>query len=137
MSFEKYSGFSRITKFSAYLLTGLSLFWKVYPDHLHKKAVRFLRNFVSRNVHFVKTILFTNTRSFIKKARLEMSKNQAKAKQHLEVELLLFESFSLPSSTLSSKHNKWYSKNVKRIKSKSSKTNKRYLKNVQKASTSL
>ena len=66
-----------------------------------------------------------------------MSKNQAKAKQHLEVELLLFENFSLPSSTLSSKHNKWYSKNVKRIKSKSSKTNKRYLKNVQKASTSL
>ena len=43
-------------------------------------------------------------------ARLKLAKNQAKAKQHPEAELLLFENFSLSSSTLSSKNNRRYSK---------------------------
>ena len=42
-------------------------------------------------------------------ARLKLSKNQANAKQHPEAELLLFENYSHPSSTLSSKSNKKYS----------------------------
>ena len=39
-------------------------------------------------------------------ARLKLAKNQAKAKQHPETELLLFENYSLFSSTLSSKNNR-------------------------------
>ena len=39
-----------------------------------------------------------------------MAKNQAKAKQHLQVEAFLFENYSLSSSTLSSRNNKAYSK---------------------------
>ena len=41
--------------------------------------------------------------TFISNARLKLAKNQAKAKQHPEAELLLFEIFLLSSSTLSSK----------------------------------
>ena len=40
---------------------------------------------------------------------MKFAKNQAKAKQHLEAELLLFRNYSLSSSTLSSKNNKRYS----------------------------
>ena len=42
--------------------------------------------------------------------RVKLAKNQAKAKQHLEASLLLFESYSLSSSTLSYKNNRRYSK---------------------------
>ena len=41
-----------------------------------------------------------------------MAKNQAKAKQHPEAELLLFENYSHSSSTLSSKNNRTYSKKL-------------------------
>ena len=43
-------------------------------------------------------------------AMLKLAKNQAKPMQHPEVEFLLFENYSLFSSTLSSKHNRRYSK---------------------------
>ena len=43
-------------------------------------------------------------------ARLKL----AKAKQHPEAELLLFENYSLSSSTLSPKNNRRYSKNVQK-----------------------
>ena len=49
-------------------------------------------------------------------AGLKLAKNQAKAKQHPEAELLLFENYSLSSSTLSSKNKRIYSK--KRTKNK-------------------
>ena len=41
---------------------------------------------------------------------MKLDKNQAKAKQHPEAELLLFENYSLSSSTLSSKNRRKYSK---------------------------
>ena len=41
-----------------------------------------------------------------------MRKNQANSKQHHEAEPLLFENYSLPSSMLSSKNNKTYSKKI-------------------------
>ena len=41
---------------------------------------------------------------------MKLGKNQAKAKQHPEAELLLFENYSLSSSTLSSKNRRKYSK---------------------------
>ena len=43
-----------------------------------------------------------------------MAKNQAKAKQHLEDEVSLFENYSLSSYGLSSKNNRWYSKKCKK-----------------------
>ena len=39
---------------------------------------------------------------FISHTRLKLAKNQVKAKQHPEARLLLFENYSLASSTLSS-----------------------------------
>ena len=41
--------------------------------------------------------------TFISNTRLQLAKNQANTKQHLEAKLLLFENYSLSSSTLSSK----------------------------------
>ena len=41
---------------------------------------------------------------------LKLAKNQANAKQHPDVELLLFENYSHSSSTLSSKNDRTYSK---------------------------
>ena len=41
--------------------------------------------------------------TFISNTRLQLAKNQANTKQHLEVKLLLFENYSLSSSTLLSK----------------------------------
>ena len=43
-------------------------------------------------------------------ARLKLAKNQAKAEQHFETELLLFENYLLSSSKLPSKINRRYSK---------------------------
>ena len=52
---------------------------------------------------------------FHKQCQIEIGKNQAKAKQNLETELLLFENYSLSSSKLSSKnsrkHSEKYTKN--------------------------
>ena len=50
----------------------------------------------------------------ISNARLKLTKNQAKAKQHLEAELLIFENYSLSSSKLSSKNSSRYSKKYKK-----------------------
>ena len=53
---------------------------------------------------------------FISNARLKLPKNQAKTKQHPEVELLLFENYLLSSSTLSYKNNKRYSEKCTKSK---------------------
>ena len=50
------------------------------------------------------------SKTFINNVRLKLAKYQAKPQQHPEVELWLFEIYSLSSSTLSSKNNKRYSK---------------------------
>ena len=55
------------------------------------------------------TVFFISN-TFISNARLKLTKNQAKAKQHPEAELLLFENYLLSSSSLSFKNNKRYSK---------------------------
>ena len=59
---------------------------------------------------YMYTLLSFISSTFISNARLKLAKNQAKAKQHPEAELLLFENYSLSSSTLSSKYNRGYSK---------------------------
>ena len=47
--------------------------------------------------------LFSISNTFITNTRVKLAKNQAKAKQQREAELLLSENYVLPSSTLSSK----------------------------------
>ena len=56
------------------------------------------------------TSFFRISNTFISNSRLKLAKNQAKAKQHPEVELLLFENYSLSSYILSSKTNLRYRK---------------------------
>ena len=46
--------------------------------------------------------------------RIKLDKNQAKAKQQHEYQLLVSENYSLSSFTLSSKNNGRYSKNVQK-----------------------
>ena len=53
--------------------------------------------------------LYTTHFFYISNTRLKLAKNQAKAKQHPEAELLLFEKYSHSLSILSSKNNKKYS----------------------------
>ena len=55
-------------------------------------------------------MLFYVRKTLINNAKLKLAKNQAKAKQHPEAELLLFENYSLLSSKLSSKNSRRYSK---------------------------
>ena len=55
-----------------------------------------LLRFQNRNLWCTFQLLRWNT-------KLKLAKNEAKAKQHPETELLLFENYSLFSSTLSSK----------------------------------
>ena len=52
---------------------------------------------------------FFISKTLISNARVILAKNQADTKQHPEAELLLFENYSLFSSTLSSKNNRRYS----------------------------
>ena len=56
--------------------------------------------------------LFFISKTFISKVRLKLEKNQANSKQHPEADLLLFENYSLPLSTLSPKNNKNYFKKM-------------------------
>ena len=51
-------------------------------------------------------MLFFISNTFISNAKLKLAKNQANAEQHPEVELLLFENYSLSPS----KNNRTYSK---------------------------
>ena len=61
-------------------------------------------NSICMNTHFYISIIF------ICNTRLKLAKNQAKAKQYPEAELLLFEIYQFSSSMLSSKTNLKYSK---------------------------
>ena len=54
---------------------------------------------------------FFISNTFTSNTRLKSTNNQAEAKQHPEAELLLFENYSLSSSTLSSKNNRDILKN--------------------------
>ena len=60
--------------------------------------------------------LFFISNTFISNAKLKLLKNQAKAKQHPDAELSLFENYSLFSFTLSSRNNMRYTKNVQKKK---------------------
>ena len=57
---------------------------------------------------FFRITFVSNT--FLSNARLKLAENQVKSKQYPKTELLLFQNYSLSSSTLPSKNNKTYSK---------------------------
>ena len=58
--------------------------------------------------------LFLIAKAFVSNARLNLAKNQANTKQHLEAELLLFKNYSHSLSMLSSKNNRRILKTSKR-----------------------
>ena len=60
-------------------------------------------------------MLFFISNTFTNNAKLKLTKNQAKAKQHPWTKLLLFENYSLLSSKLSSKNSRRYSKKYTKI----------------------
>ena len=62
------------------------------------------------------TCFFFVSNTFISNARLKLTKNKSKAKQHPESELLLFDNYRFSSSTLSSFNNKRCSKNCTKNK---------------------
>ena len=72
--------------------------------------------FIVKILPLVSNTRFFISNTFISNARLKLGKNQAKAKQHPEAELLLFENYSLSPSTLSSKNNMTYSKSKQKNK---------------------
>ena len=53
---------------------------------------------------FFNYTLFFIINTFISSAKLKLAENQANGKQYPEIELLLFENYSLSSSTLSSRN---------------------------------
>ena len=57
------------------------------------------------NPNLIHSFFFISN-TFRSNARLKLVENQAKAKEHPEGELLLFENYSVSSSTLSSKNNR-------------------------------
>ena len=71
--------------------------------------------FIVKILPLVSNTRFFISNTFISNARLKLGKNQAKAKQHPEAELLLFENYSLSSPTLSSKNNRRYCTKNKRV----------------------
>ena len=71
-------------------------------NHLKSKHTKY-KSITVKKIDRLQTVFINNT-------WLKLAKNQAKAKQHPEAELLLFENYSLASSMLSSKTNMRYSK---------------------------
>ena len=74
-----------------------------YPYHFYEFSKIYMRKILQNIVRSNYTLFFINN-TFISNARLRLSKNQAKVKQHPETELLLSETYSLCSFTLSSKN---------------------------------
>ena len=97
-------------------LTPLSIEAKKWKQ-FHKK----IENTLSINHLLIKETLFEAVQenihaffihnTFISNARLKLAKNQANAKQHPEVQLLLLDIYADSSYTLSSRNNGRYSKN--------------------------
>ena len=73
-----------------------SLLWQ-YFDMFLDVLLDFISYDDKRNGN---TPVFYKQHIFLSNARLKFAKNQAKPKHHLEAELLLFENYTLSSSTL-------------------------------------
>ena len=61
--------------------------------------------FLKKSSTYLNIYAYFISNTFISNARLKLAKIQAKAKQHPEAELLVFENYSLFSFRLSSKNN--------------------------------
>ena len=69
-----------------------------------KMFKRFIKGALNNVFLYFLFFFFDISSTFISNTRLKLVKNQTKAKQHSEAELLLLENYSLSSSTLSSKN---------------------------------
>ena len=98
---------------NAFIKYSNSFFWchrNVYFNHICKSCPEKLcQSFQLKSLSFLSAGFFISNNS-ISRTRLKLAKNQAKAKQHFEIELFLFENYSLSSSISSSKNSKRYSK---------------------------
>ena len=80
----------------------------------HDKIYNSVKNILSLKISSIHAFFISNT--FLSNARLKLVKNLAKDKQYPVAELLLFENYSISSSTLSFKNNRRYSKKCTKIK---------------------
>ena len=81
--------------------------------HLHKLQ----QKLIAIHASFYKQHFYKQPQAeIISNPRLKLAKNQAKAKQHPQAKLLLFEHYLLSSFTLSFKHNRKYSEKCTRNK---------------------
>ena len=82
--------------------------WNIFANRqrflilLNEKSLAKNSNFLGQRQSFA-VVNLKCTLFYIGNTRLKLAKNQAKAKQHPKVELLLFENYSLSSSTVTSK----------------------------------
>ena len=87
---------------------------------MHTKSLTLnipLKYMLLREYYVVPPLMRTQLHAFfISNFTVRLAKNQAKAKRHSEVELLLFENYSFSSSMLSSKTNMRYSKRFAKSK---------------------
>ena len=107
-----------LNKLFKFLLAAREMFGSFRTKHLwwspfkspckpsFKLSIKLLRAAI--NIKKYTFLLISDT--FISNVRLKLTKNEAKAKQHPEAELLLFENYSLFLSTFSSKINRRYLK---------------------------
>ena len=77
---------------------GKKVCWALFYLDIEKHA---------REIESCKKFMCRNTLFFVNNTSLKLVKNQAKAKQHPQAEVLLFENYSLSSSILSSKNSKY------------------------------
>ena len=101
--------FNEVACLSPAILSKKRLLHRSFPVNFAKSQEHlFLQN--TSSGCFCTSHVFFISSTFISNAMLKLTKNQANAKQHPEVELLLFENYSHYSSMLSSINNRRYSK---------------------------
>ena len=84
--------------------------WESHKQHTTLSLrIFYIPTYIALQVLATYTLFFISN-AFISNVRLNLAKNKAKAKQHPEAELLLFENYSLSSFTLSAKNNRRHSK---------------------------
>ena len=102
-----------ISIFFSYVSAGVSCVIWLSLFRLDSKVLQCV---FKKSANFFTYALFYISNTFLSNVRLKFAKNQAKAKQHPQTELLLFDNYLLSSSMLSSKNNGRYSEKYARNK---------------------
>ena len=112
--------FSRYRLLTAWMSSKakVSSFFGILTSNCQSKMELHIRNFNADKTKLYEVVKTGSTsfffigNTFIRNTTLKMTRNQEKVKQHPDAERLLFENDLLSLSTLSSKNNRRYSKNV-------------------------